>query len=165
MPTATDRTVRDLMDHLSIADPKAAEQDCDADASLDSEQGPDVTALVVLQLAPMAQDDPDVAAALDSAGAWLEEQQGDDGSFTDPMNGTNANSTGVAGWALRVLGEDEAADRAGAWLAELQIPDSESGELAAESGAVAYDSAALAEGREFGIADPLDRSQWVLAGV
>lgn len=149
---------------LYFSKAKAKDQSCDG-ADVDAEQAPDVTAMVAVQLAPLADEDPEVAAALDSAGAWLTSQQADDGSFSDPENATNTNTVGLAGWALRVLGEDEAADRAAAWLRELQVTDDEDGELADEAGALAYDETALEDGRTHGIADPLDRSQWVLAGV
>lgn len=148
---------------LDLSAPKATDQSCDG-AAVDTEQAPDVTALVALQLAPVADQDEQVGEALDAAGEWLLEQQADDGSFSDPQNAANANTVGLTAWALRVLGEDEAADRAAAWLAELQVSDEE-GELADETGAVAYDSATLEDGRRHGITDPLDRSRWVLAGV
>lgn len=159
---------------LELSAPRAAEQGCDG-TRVDPDQAPDVTALVVLQLAgapdtttdadPVAPPVAEATSALDAAGAWLLEQQADDGSFADPQNGTNANSTGLAGWALRLLGEETAADAAAAWLRAHQVGEEESGPLAAEVGALAYDRAALDAGRTHGIVDPLDRSQWVLAGV
>ncbi|MBE7325075.1 hypothetical protein IEQ44_10430 [Nocardioides sp. Y6] len=149
---------------LDLSKPKAKDQSCDG-ADVDAEQAPDVTALVVLQLAPVADQHEGVGEALDAAGEWLLEQQADDGTFSDPQNGTNANTVGLAGWALRVLGEDEAADRAAAWLAARQIGEEEEGELADEVGAIAYDTLGLEDGRRYGITDPLDRSQWVLAAV
>src|SRR5690606_4954704 len=140
---------------LDLSKPKAKDQSCDG-ADVDAEQAPDVTALVVLQLAPVAGDDVEVAEALDAAGAWLLDQQADDGSFSDPQNATIAHSAGLAGWARRVLGEDDAADRAADWLSTLQVTDTD-GELADETGAVAYANTALEEGRQYGITDPLDR--------
>ncbi len=93
-------------------------------------------------------------------------QQADDGSFADPQNGTNANTTGIAGWALLQLGEEEAAARAAAWLSELQVSaDEEQDTLADEAGAIAYDESSLAQARQHGLSDPLDRSPWIGAGV
>lgn len=149
---------------LDFSAPKEKDQSCDA-ADLDPEQAPDVTALVVLQLAPVAEASPEVSEALDRAATWLLAGQAEDGSFSDPENSVNANTIGLAGWALRVLGEDEAADRAGERLADLQVAEDEEGELADEAGAIAYDETGLADGRTHGIDDPLDRTQWVLTGV
>ena len=66
----------------------------------------------------MLQDqkaDPAVAAALDEATAWLGSQQGPDGSFG------NANSTGIAGWALGVSGNTAAATAAAGWVRAHQL--------------------------------------------
>ncbi|WP_101523965.1 hypothetical protein [Nocardioides houyundeii] len=157
---------------LAFAAKGAAEQGCDADDSLPAEQAPDTTALVAVQLAPLAEDDEQVQDALTAATKWLLAQQADDGSFADPENGTNSNTTGLAGWALLELGEDDAAARAAGWVRDLQVAqegdgsgEESLGKLAGETGALAYDEASLAEGREYGLADPLDRSPWVVAGV
>lgn len=149
---------------LDFSAPKAKDQSCDG-ADVSADQAPDVTALVVLQLATIADPTSEVAEALEGAGDWLVGQQADDGSFSDPENATNSNTTGLAGWALRVLDEDDAADRAADWLTDLQVPEGETGELAEEVGALAYDATALDEGRTHGITDPLDRTQWAVAGV
>lgn len=149
---------------LAFSAAKAADQSCDADDSVAPEQAPDTTALVALQLAVVDPKDEDVATALEDATAWLLAQQAEDGSFADPQNGTNANTTGLAGWALAELGEDGAAARAASWLRDLQVVDEE-GELAGETGAVAYDEASLADARTHGLDDPLDRSPWLVAGV
>ena len=120
-----------------------------------------------LQLAGLAEED-EVADALDAAGQWLLAQQAEDGSFLDPENGANANTTGLAGWALLELGEDEAAARAADWLRDLQVVESDAetdAKLAGETGAIAYDEASLEQARQLGLTDPLDRSPWVVAGV
>lgn len=149
---------------LDFSGPKAKDQSCDG-ADVSAEQAPDVTALVVLQLATITDRTPEVTEALANASDWLVGEQSDDGSFSDPENATNANTTGLAGWALRVLDAGDAADRAADWLGELQVPEDETGELADEAGAIAYDTTALEEGRTHSITDPLDRTQWVIAGV
>lgn len=149
---------------LDFSERQAQDQSCDG-AEVDPAQAPDVTAVAVLQLLPRAEEDPDVAAALDRAAAWMVDQQAEDGSFADPQNATNANSTGLAGRALRALGEDDAAERAATWLSALQVTDSETGALTDEAGVLPYDDSALEEGRLHGIADPLDRTQWMISTV
>lgn len=149
------------------ADPEAAAQSCDAASPAEpAEQSSDTTALVALQLAAIRDDAPQVATALDAAAEWLVAQQQADGSFVDPQNGANANTTGLAGWALAELGRDAAAARAASWLRGLQVVDVCAPEkLAGEQGAVAYDALGWSDGVTYGISDPLDRSQWVIAGV
>ncbi|WP_110181798.1 terpene cyclase/mutase family protein [Nocardioides solisilvae] len=151
---------------LAFSDPGARDQTCDGDRSVSVEQAPDTTALVVLQLAGLAEEGAsgEVDGALDRAAAWLLEQQAEDGSFSDPENGTNTNTTGLAGWALAELGEDDAAARAAEWLQALQVSEDDE-ELADEAGAVAYDAASLEDARSHGLDDPLDRSPWVVAAV
>lgn len=153
---------------LELSATDAKQQDCDS-ADVPADQAPDVTAIVAQQLAAIADteagSDEDVTEALTDARAWLISQQAEDGSFADPDNGVNANSTGLAGWALRDLGAVDEAERAAQWLIDVQVPSGESGELADEVGAIAYDAAALETGRDLGIADPLDRTQWVRVGA
>ncbi|WP_181310439.1 hypothetical protein [Nocardioides campestrisoli] len=159
---------------LAFSEPDARDQSCGAGDAAAADEAPDTTALVAVQLASVAEaaeesgsPDPDVQEALDDVAAWLLAQQAADGSFADPQNGTNANTTGLAGWALHLLGEDEAAARAAAWLRGLQVgqEQTEDGELAEETGAIAYDESSLAQARRHGLSDPLDRSPWVGAGV
>ncbi len=110
----------------------------------------DATALAVVLLG--AQDaDADVAAARDRAQAWLVTQQRCDGSFGGGVSteGANANSTGLAAWAL---GDTPASRQAATWLRARQVTAPDSGApLAGEVGAIAYDDAGLAAGRSGGI--------------
>jgi hypothetical protein len=82
----------------------------------------DTTALAVQALALVGRD-----AATDAATAYLIGQQAGDGSFAAPGFGNppvttaNANSTGLAAQALRVLGSGDAADDAVGWLLGRQI--------------------------------------------
>lgn len=118
---------------------------CDADPAA----GPstDSTALAVLNLLGQA-DDTDVDAALDAAAAWLVSTQNADGSFGSDADITtaNANSTGLAGWALGELGQDAAAEEAAVWLRGHQVSNTASCTpyAAADEGAIAYDDAAIA---------------------
>ena len=150
---------------LYFADETAPQQSCDA-GDEPAEQSSDTTSLVAVQLAPLAAGDPEIAAALDRAGAWLASQQQANGSFVDPQNGANANTTGLAGWALNDLGRGPAAAKAAAWLRARQVVDiCAPGKLKGEQGALAYDDQGWKDGATYGISDPLDRSQWVIADV
>lgn len=78
--------------------------------------------------------------------------QGQDGSFrlAPPSNVANSNTTGLAAQALRSAGSIEAADRAGDWIASLQLSCAD-GPAALDAGAFSYDTAALAAARTAGI--------------
>ncbi len=140
---------------LDLAPEKQGDQSCDA--RVDEAPAPDVTALAVVVLEPVAAE-AGLADALDTAGRWLLEQQAEDGSFAGDTEseGPNANGTGLSGWALGVLGEQEAAGSAAQWIAELQVPeeaDETTDALAGASGAVAYDAEALRAAEQDGITD------------
>ncbi|MFS3127946.1 hypothetical protein ACLM5J_06040 [Nocardioides sp. Bht2] len=144
----------------------AADQTCDgASPAEPAEQAADTTALVILQLAPLAADNPEIAAAVQSAATWLAAQQRADGGFADPDTGVNTNTTGLAGWALKEAGQDAAAAKASVWVRSRQVLGTCEVKLSRETGAIAYNDEALAAGRRYGIADPLDRSQWLIADV
>jgi LPXTG-motif cell wall-anchored protein len=95
---------------------------------------PDATSVAVQALAA-AGDDAAAAAGL----RWLVSDQRADGSYGggESSKGSNANSTGLVGQALRAAGEGTAADRAAAYLHRLQ-----SGCTAAPArrGAIAFDA-------------------------
>jgi hypothetical protein len=137
---------------LSFAPADAEEQRCDDDAA--SSASTDVTALAVLNLASQS-DDTDIQTAIDDALAWMNDTQGADGSFGSDGEITtpNANSTGLAGWALGDAGETDAATAAAVWLRQHQADDfgpCTTG-LTGDTGAIAYDDAALATGRSEGL--------------
>ena len=122
----------------------------------------DVTALTVVQLAALPQKDAAVSASIAKAVAWLKAAQQADGSFGGGPNTSapNSNSTGLAGWALGTQGDCVAAGRAGAWVQKLQVRNPAAGTpLAGESGAIAYDQAALDVGKASGISDATE-DQW-----
>ncbi|MCC5950356.1 MAG: terpene cyclase/mutase family protein [Nitriliruptoraceae bacterium] len=75
----------------------------------------DTTAFVVQALGAVGGQDDAIAAAA----GWLLEAQQPDGSFAS-ADGTNTNSTGLAALALRLAGEDAAADAAVAWVLDEQ---------------------------------------------
>ncbi len=124
-------------------------------AAAGSKPSVDATALAVTNLLPLAETDGDIAAALDAATAWLVSEQRANGSFDDGnLIGPNANSTGLAGHALAVVEEHEAAEQAAAWLRHLQFIGVRCDGLAkAEQGAVAYDPAELAAAVSGGVTD------------
>lgn len=148
-------------------DKTSAAQSCDTAPTPEAvDQSADTTALVIIQTTELAKTDPEVRAARAEAAAWLAAQQKADGSFVDPVNGANANTTGLAGWALAAAGQSDAAARAAVWLRGLQVAAScAPGKLAGENGAVAYNAQSWTDGLEWGITDKLDRSQWVIADV
>jgi hypothetical protein len=136
------------------SDKSDADQTCDG-ATGDEDQAPsaDATGIAVLNL---VATDPapgsDVQDAIDAGVAWLLAEQNSDGSYTGPppTDTPNANTTGVAAWALAAVGEEDAATRAAEWLSGLQTSACD-GWSAADSGAVAYDQTAYDRGLDEGI--------------
>lgn len=136
------------------------DQTCDADSS---GADTDATAVAVNQLAAVASPTPAVTAALAAAKTWLQGAQLADGSFgsSAPTTAPNSNSTGLAGAALGTLGDTVAARNAAIWVRQHQAdeltgcPDA----LSTETGAIAYDSAALGTGRSAGITTAT-QDQW-----
>jgi hypothetical protein len=127
---------------LDFSDPKAKDQSCDG---ADEQVPPvDTAALAVVLLRDLADSDPDLGDALDRAVAWIVTQQAEDGSFEggSGVAGANANSTGLAGWALHLAGEEEAAAAAAEWVRAHQVEGC-SGALADAEGAIAFDDATL----------------------
>ncbi|MAS55079.1 MAG: hypothetical protein CMJ44_10745 [Pimelobacter sp.] len=139
---------------LSFAPADAAEQGCDDDAG--SAPSTDVTALALLNLTALGGYSTGVEDAKAAAIDWLVAAQGADGSFGSDGEITtpNANSTGLAGWALGDTGEaDDAATAAAVWLRQHQADDfgpCTTG-LSGDTGAIAYDDAALSTGRSEGL--------------
>ncbi len=123
----------------------AADPSCDAAARA----LPDADATALAAGAVASPDDGIVKTetAVQDALDWLEQRQRPDGSVAGDVGAErpvpNANTTGLAGWALGRAGRIGAAGKAASWLVEHQVPAGESGALAGQSGAVAYDDAAL----------------------
>jgi hypothetical protein len=114
----------------------------------------DTTALVIINIldTPGASTTAKGAAAL--AATWLKGQQAPDGSFTaGGPEGYNANSTGLAGWALAEAGHDGAATKAATWLRGLQVADLApcASTLASQNGAVVYKAEDLTAARAAGV--------------
>ncbi|VXB84071.1 hypothetical protein [Nocardioides sp. AX2bis] len=120
---------------LDFSAPGAADQGCDAAGG---EADLDVTALALLNLQEV--DDPTraVKRATASGLAWVADQQRRNGSFagSGPTAVPNANSTGLAAWALGEAGRCRPAAKAASWVRGLQLGN----------GAIAYDRAAADAG-------------------
>jgi hypothetical protein len=140
----------------------AADQTCDGSAGQPSV---DATALAVQSLQSQL-DDTDVAGPVADAVAWLASVQNPDGSFgsDEDIPAGNANSTGVAGYALLVSGQEEAAAKAAAWLRAHQATNVANCVYYDEAtvGSVAYDGAALKATRD-GETTPAMRDQTLYA--
>jgi hypothetical protein len=149
-------------------DKSATDQSCDGgSASGASPADPDATAAVLLQLNQIANPSTAVENAIGSAKTWLLHQQHADGSFNGgtSTNVPNANTTGLAGWALGELGNTEAARKAAVWVRQHQVQPLTAcpTKLDAEKGAIAYDDATMAAGRKNGIGS--SQYQWRLASA
>lgn len=107
-----------------------------------SEADPDATALAVINLVESDDKTPAVMAALDKAGAWLKDRQRGSGAFraAAPISKINTNSTAVAGFALGLLKERDAALKAALWVRKNQPVDKYKCRtaLTKDTGAVAY---------------------------
>ncbi len=108
-----------------------------------------VRALRVARTAGVTGLGDDLADAL----GWLARQQQADGSFRTG-GVSNANSTGLAAYALRATHPGKAL-KAARWVAGVQASaiNAAGTPLESDFGALAYDEAALAAGREDGITD------------
>lgn len=138
-------------------DATAEDQSCDADGGQPSV---DTTGLVVTQLMQVEGSSKKVRRALDSASSWLASVQLRDGSFPTGVEGegSNTNSTGLAGWALAEVGSCGRARKAARWVTSLQVgPQDSETQLDEEIGAIAFDRAAFRAGKADGITD---RDQW-----
>ena len=120
----------------------------------------DVTAFAMLAL-QTRRAQPAVDAALTKAVAWLKTTQAADGSFGGGAvtASPNTNSTGLAAAALGASCEIPAANKAAAYVRSFQVPAGQTGALASEVGAVAYDAAARTAGQTSGITDSTS-DQW-----
>ena len=114
--------------------------------------------------------DPSLDAALDAAVPTRSrgsDQQAADGSFDGgtATEGPNANSTGLAGHALDLIGQHEAAEQAATWLRGRQVAGLHcEGKLSEETGAIAYDNAAYNAGAANGI-KVATAGQWDFATI
>jgi hypothetical protein len=137
---------------------RAAKQGCRASDPADT----DVTALAVIELASLRGTNPSLVPALKDAIRWLRKHQRAGGGFGGgpTTSGTNANSTGLAGWAFIATRQCGPAHDAAVWVRAHQVRGPVSGTpLAGERGAIAYDHAAMRAARQHGITTAT-RDQW-----
>jgi len=134
--------------------------DSSQSCTVDTDAEVDVTAIAVLQLASQSGD-VTVGPNIDRAKAWLASKQKADGSWGGGASteGSNANSTGLAAWAL---GDTADSAQAAQWLRARQATAYDACDrLSGQRGAIAYDTAGLAAGRSRGIANTEDsQDQW-----
>lgn len=133
-------------------DKTSPQQGCVAGAA-DSAADLDATSITVINLLSTPGASPDAIAAARSGAAWLETQQAADGSFgAGSDDGVNANTTGLAGWAMGEAGKASAAAAAAGWLRGVQVADLApcATTLAADNGAIAPNPTDLAATRTAG---------------
>ncbi|HEU5038576.1 MAG TPA: hypothetical protein VFT70_16340 [Nocardioides sp.] len=123
---------------LYFSDKQAADQSCDGAARADRAPDTDATAVVVAQLQSVRHASRAVKRAVADAVRWLVHHQKANGSFGGgpTTSAANANSTGLAAFALARGGKCRAADNATDWVAGLQK----------KNGAIAYDRKAYRAG-------------------
>jgi hypothetical protein len=123
------------------ADKTAADQTCDGGKRrTTSAPDTDATALAVLNLLQVEKSSPAIKRSIADAVRWLSKKQAKNGSFGGGTSteAPNANSTGLAAWALGSAGACDRAHKAARWLSRLVVSG-----VSGENGAIAYDKAAL----------------------
>lgn len=124
---------------------------------------PDSTGMAVQALLAAAAESKSAGAATAARkGAdWLKSKQREDGSFggSGPTEGSNTNSTGLAGQALHAAGYPAEADKAAAWVVKHQITTGNAGAATKDVGTIAYNAEALTSAQAEGIPD-FQRDQW-----
>jgi hypothetical protein len=120
--------------------PAKAATDQSCDAATTKTPSIDNTALTVINLQDQKAT-PAVATAITKALDWLVSQQAANGSFASG----NANSTGLAGWALGVGGRADKAATAASWLRGQQLANAGScvKYAAKDNGAITLDTLGL----------------------
>jgi hypothetical protein len=136
------------------SDKTRPDQSCQGAPRAERGASTDATALAVLALQDVKG--AKAKAAVKKAVAWLLDRQHVSGAFTDTgknFGTANANSTGLAGWALGESGAAKPAARAATFVRWLQVPGTNpcSGGLAKQAGAISYDDDAYAIAQSEGI--------------
>lgn len=145
------------------ADKAADDQTCEGgDPEGVSAPDTDATAVALLALTALDTRKGAVRRAVDNATDWLVGAQQANGSFGGGTSteGSNTNSTGLAGWALGDAGACRQAQAAARWVKKLQVGKRESDTgLRGDKGAIAYDRAAWRAGKRDGITEET-QDQW-----
>jgi len=150
---------------LELSDKSAADQSCDGAPKADRAPDTDATALTLINLLSLERPSPKARDAAHKAISWLRKSQKADGSFGGgpSTEASNANSTGLAGWALASADWCPNAARAARWLTKLTVTSDEAGtKLARQKGAVGYDRKAFKAALTDGITKDT-RDQWIRA--
>lgn len=107
-----------------------------------SEADPDATAMAVINLVESGDKSAAVVGALAKANTWLADRQRRSGAFraAAPVSKINTNSTAIAGYALGLLQNRDAALKAALWIRKNQPVDKYKCRtaLTKDTGAVAY---------------------------
>lgn len=147
---------------LDFTEKSSLEQSCEFGTKATRKPDTDVTAFALLALQSLDKQGKRVRAAQREAVAWLKRTQKRNGSFGGGASTeeSNANSTGLAAWALGEAGACSPARVAGAWVQGLQVRgDVSDTPYAGEKGAIAYNRAAFTAGETDGITTET-RDQW-----
>jgi len=142
---------------LNFAKLSAHHQSCGKKSPAD----PDVTSYAVIQLWKTSKGHRAFRSDLRRAVSWLAKQQRKSGAFIGGTSTStpNANSTGLAAWALAKDGKCSSAKAAAKWVSGLQVGKASGSKLAGQRGAIAYDRAAFKAGKRHGITDAT-QDQW-----
>jgi hypothetical protein len=113
----------------------------------------DVTALAVIELWRYRHGHGTLVKGLPAAVHWLAGQEDGSGGLGEvPGNADDANTSGLAAWALGMAGKCGAAAKAASFVSSLQVGGGLAGTpLAGQRGAIAVDHSALHKGRRHGI--------------
>lgn len=115
----------------------------------------DATSLAVINLVGSRANSKTVQDALAKAGTWLASKQKANGSFGGGTSTSkaNTNSTGLAGFALGLLKNRDAATKAAVYVRKQQPVDKARcrSALTRDTGAIGYDKAAVKAARTAGI--------------
>ncbi len=147
---------------LNFNKPADATQGC-VDGAAGSEADPDATALAVINLVESRDKSALTQESLAKAGAWLAAKQRGSGAFRGGTSTkvVNTNTTSLAGYALGLLNNRDAALRAATWVRRNQPIDKSKcrSALTKDLGAVAYRGPKIGDARTGGITDEA-RDEW-----
>ncbi len=143
-------------------DKTRADQSCQGAPAVERRPSTDTTALAVLALLDVRG--AKARRAVDNAVDWLVGHQRRNGSLSSDgkrRTAANANSTGLAGWALGAAGARRYAERAAIWVRNLEVPGVNpcARKLRRDVGGVAYDGSTYRKGQRQGITVPMT-DQW-----
>lgn len=126
---------------LGFAKANVPNQSC-TEGAPGSESDTDATALAMINLIESHDNSPAVKAALDKATAWMIDKQRKSGALRSSGEGAqiNTNTTALGGYALGLMRESDAAQKAGLWVRKNQPVDKYKCRtaLTKDTGAVAF---------------------------